>query len=310
MKNKFILKIISFTLAVIVFLFIPLHTYAISASIESAITEHILKIMQKGTGVYVNVPILMYHHLDEEANSSTIITPETFESHIKALTDNGYVGISFEELGDYVENDDAELPEKPIIITFDDGYSSNYEIAYPILQKYGMKATIFVIGILVGKDSYIDTDSGEYPIIPHFCYEQANEMIESGLISIQSHSYDMHRFEKYEKLLNREFRYGILPLDNESEEEYIIRFKDDYMLSKTEIETETQTEVITYAYPHGKYTELSEILLREMGVKITLTVNRGNNKIIKGNPETLYLLNRYNISNIPSERLLEILNPE
>lgn len=82
----------------------------------------------------------------------------------RALSEAGYTGVSFDELQAYVLRG-APLPEKPVVITFDDGYESNYTLAYPILQKYGMKATIFAIGVSFGTDHYKDTD---YAITPHF----------------------------------------------------------------------------------------------------------------------------------------------
>jgi len=261
------------------------------------------------TREYIKVPVLMYHHLvssDDEVTSGTIVSVETFESHIKALADNGYTGISFEQLVSYVENN-RRLPEKPAIITFDDGYLSNYEIAYPILKRYDMKAAIFIIGIAVGQTTYRDTGDENFPILPRFSYEQANEMIASGLIEIQSHSYDMHQWEEYEKLLGGEYRRGILPLEHESEEDYTANFRKDYKRAKSELEAAIRTESIAYAYPFGLYSELSEQLLKEMGVKVTLTTHSGNNIIKRGEPETLYLLNRFTIDNMSVEKLLETL---
>jgi len=307
-KNKFCCKINRIIIfAIVLAVFSAFSTTTAHANgISDTELDQILKILTEIKEESVDVPVLMYHHLDDDAYINTIVTPETFESHIKALSDDGYTGISFEELIDYVEND-GELPEKPIVITFDDGYLSNYEFAYPILQKYEMKATMFVIGTLVGKAVYLDTDSDEYPIIPHFYYEQANEMIESGLISVQSHSYDMHRYEEYEAMLGREYRCGILPLETETEEEYILNFQNDFELARAELELETDTKMTVYSYPYGEYTDLSEKLLRELGIKVTLTTNHGSNKIIKGDSDTLYLLKRYSINDMPAERLLEIL---
>ena len=68
-----------------------------------------------------------------------------------------YTGVSFDELQAYVLRGEP-LPEKPVVITFDDGYRSNYTLAYPILQKYSMKATIFAVGVSFGTDHYKDTD--------------------------------------------------------------------------------------------------------------------------------------------------------
>ena len=250
------------------------------------------------------VPVLLYHHITDDVTSDTMVSPGTFEEHIKALTDNGYTGISFEQLAAYVENGD-ELPQNPIIITFDDGYLSNYEFAYPVLKKYNMKATIFVIGISVGKDTYRDTQDENYKMLPRFNYEQANEMIESGLIAIQSHSYDMHHWELFEELLNGEYRDGVLPLERESYYEYRENFMIDCTLAKTELESQTRTQVIAYSYPHGKYSAESDDVLREMGIKSTVTLDYGSNDIIKYMPETLYNLKRIHVNNIPAEKLLE-----
>ena len=114
----------------------------------------------------VEVPVLMYHHISDDVTSSAVVTAETFERHMAALLDEGYSPVSLRELSDFVHGD-GELPEKPVVITFDDGYMSNYELAFPILKKYGSKASVFVIGSSVGKSEYKDTGQ---PIIPHFGY--------------------------------------------------------------------------------------------------------------------------------------------
>ena len=130
--------------------------------------------------ISTQVPILMYHHLSEDVTNSEMVSPEQFEVQIRALSEAGYTGVSFDELQAYVLRGEP-LPEKPVVITFDDGYRSNYTLAYPILQKYGMKATIFAIGVSFGTDHYKDTD---YAITPHFGAAEAAEMTASGLISI------------------------------------------------------------------------------------------------------------------------------
>ena len=76
------------------------------------------------------------------------------------------------------------MPENPIAITFDDGYLSNYEIAYPILKELNIPATIFIVTSTVG----LDESSGKVST-PHFTWDQAREMQESGIIDIHSHSH-------------------------------------------------------------------------------------------------------------------------
>jgi len=135
-------------------------------------------------------------------------------------------------------------------------------------------------------------------------------MIKSGIISVQSHSYDMHQWQDYEKLLGGEYRKGILPLEHESEEAYAANFRRDYERAKSELEAGAGREPVAYAYPYGYYSELSERLLKEMGVKVTLTTHAGTNIIKRGEPETLYLLNRFGVDNMSAEKLLEMIEAE
>jgi len=251
------------------------------------------------TGRYTcNVPILMYHHIDNEVTSSSVITPERFEEHLAALKEAGFSAITLHQLTAYVEKGE-ELPENPVVITFDDGYRSNYDLAYPLLRKYGMAATINVIGVTVGAETYKDTG---VPIIPHFSFDEAREMVKSGLIDIQSHSYDMHNVEQ----LDADYRQGVCMKPGESEEEYIAAFRSDFERSRKEIEEKTGARVIAYAYPNGWYTTLSEVLLSKMGVKITLTVEEGMNTVIRGLPQSLRAMKRYRVNNdISGSELVE-----
>ena len=95
------------------------------------------------------VPILMYHNLtnDPSAVTSMTITGERFQEDMEYLEYNGYTPLLSADLIDIRAGKEA-MPERPVMITFDDGYRSNYDIAYPILQKTGMKAVIALIGLL------------------------------------------------------------------------------------------------------------------------------------------------------------------
>ena len=248
------------------------------------------------------VPILMYHHISDSGEPGSTIPPETFESQIKALADAGYTAISFEELHDHVTAG-TPLPELPIMITFDDGYMSVYDIAFPILKKYNMKATAFIIGIFHGQSIY--KGMKDLRITPHFGDAEAREMASSGVISIQSHSYDMHQFIPYERSAPRE---GILRRDDESMDEYIEAFVTDFTLAADQIENITGERPFVYSYPFGRSTRLSERLLKEMGVTVTLTTKAKINTVIKGAPWSLYKLGRINVpADMTAEQLLEAI---
>jgi peptidoglycan/xylan/chitin deacetylase (PgdA/CDA1 family) len=247
------------------------------------------------------LPILMYHNISKDGEGSATIAEAAFEAQIAALSKAGYTAVSFDELMAYVKSG-AELPDKPVLITFDDGYLSNYEIAYPILKQYGMKATIFAIGSSVGKSVYKDT---EYEIIPHFDYQQAKEMSDSGIISIQSHTYDMHQWPPYEEGRARE---NILRFEDEDEEDYIPLLRNDIRRSIREIQEATGKPVKVLAYPNGYYDSLSQAVLWEEGIRVTLTTQQGMNTIIKGLPQSLLGLKRFAIDDgISPEKLLEMI---
>jgi len=135
----------------------------------------------------VHVPILLYHHITNEAligNEISMISPYDFRMHMLAVQ-KYFTPISLRQYYEYVTatDDSVSLPDNPIIITFDDGYSSNYEIAFPILKELKIPATIFVVTDTVG-----EVAGGGKVNYSHFTWEQAKEMERSGLIEIQSHT--------------------------------------------------------------------------------------------------------------------------
>lgn len=249
----------------------------------------------------VSVPILMYHHLADKSNGASCISTTLFEQHMDALCAAGYHTVSFADLINFVEHG-ADLPEKPIVITFDDGYLSNYEIAYPILQAREMKATIFIIGVSVGKTTYKDTS---YPITPHFTYEQAKEMVDSGLIEIQSHTYDMHQWQPFEE---GSARVNATQMPWESEEDYVRYFQDDIARSVKLIEENVDCDVYALAYPGGMSSARSEQLCKEAGIKVTLLGGAGTNIVIKDDPDCLYSMARYDITpDLSASSLVQML---
>ena len=252
--------------------------------------------------ISTQVPILMYHHLSEDVTNSEMVSPEQFEAQIRALSEAGYTGVSFDELQAYVLRGEP-LPEKPVVITFDDGYRSNYTLAYPILQKYGMKATIFAVGVSFGTDHYKDTD---YAITPHFGAAEAAEMTASGLISIQSHTYDMHQWPPYET--GSAVRENILQLSSESEEAYVQALTEDFTRSRALLEDATGRPVDVLAYPAGQYSTLTQVTLQSLGVHVTLSTNPGVNTVVKGLPQTLYAMLRFGITeDVSPEALLNMI---
>jgi peptidoglycan/xylan/chitin deacetylase (PgdA/CDA1 family) len=242
-----------------------------------------------GSGDYTSeLTVYLYHNIVDLAEGGTLPDNSTalsvFESDMRALADGGHTTVGIYELIAYVERG-IELPEKPVMITFDDGYMSNYELAFPVLRRMGFKAVMFPIGVSVGRDTYKDTGK---TMIPHFGEAEMREMVDSGLVSIQSHSYDMHNAEGYDDPL----RMGVLRFEGESEEEYVGLFRADFARSRAVLEDASGESVVAFAYPYGLSDTLSAVLLRQMGVRLTFSTEPGVNVIVKGLPQSLYMLKR------------------
>lgn len=177
------------------------------------------------------IPVLLYHNIVTDDNyhmqGLMHITQSNFKDHMLKIKEAGYNPILFEDLINAADGK-FQLPQKPILITFDDGYYSNYEYAYPILRDFGFKATIFVVTSSVGL-------SGDGVVYPHFTWEQAAQMQQSGVISIQSHS-NTHR------------DFSLLSDDEAFE---------DMLVSKRLIESSLGTGCVVFSYPYGKFTTAS-----------------------------------------------------
>lgn len=242
-----------------------------------------------------DVPILMYHAFTDDPEKVTegITYIQDFEDEIQMLKSKGYTAVFYRDLIDYVYKG-KELPEKPVVITMDDGYADNIELAAPILEKYEYCATVAVIGVSVGKNTYKDTG---IPITPHFSLEEAATYVEKNIIDIQTHTFDMHQVKKLD---GEDCREGVLQMEGEDETEYINELVEDFERSKQQIQSVLRTDCNVYTYPYGKFDTLSEVVLQEQGIQVTVTINDGVNQLIKGIPQSLYQLKRCNVTGMMS----------
>ena len=238
-----------------------------------------------------DVPVLMWHNLAEESSGDMTISVDTFRAQIEALHEAGFKTVSLQQLYDYVHFG-TELPGKPIVLTFDDGYFSNYEYAFPILQEYDMQATIFAIGVSVGKDTYKDTD---HAMTPHFGADEAREMVDSGLISVQSHTFDMHQWPPFEDG-NAQVRETLLPFDGEADADYEAAVEADFAESRELLESITGQPVNALAFPEGAYVTLTQDALRSAGAELTFTTVRAVNTVVKGLPQSLCAMPRFGMT--------------
>ena len=232
----------------------------------------------------VEVPIIMYHSVLKSKKGMYSVHPSLLREDICYLKNHGYQPIFVKDIIAFCEGK-GDLPQKPVVLSFDDGHYNNYYYAYPILKEENFKANLNVVG------SYCNysTTSGDYdnPNYSYLTWSEIKELYDSNIFEIGNHTYKMHAFSP---------RYGIKQKLYESDDEYAKALKDD--VSKLEykfmVECGFRTEV--FAYPFGAYSDLGEKILREMGFKAFLTCNEGINKLKRGDAKALSHLKRVNRS--------------
>lgn len=232
----------------------------------------------------ISVPIIMYHSILKSKSGKYIVNPSTLEDDLKFIKNNGYTTITMTDLINYVYSD-YELPEKPIIITFDDGHYNNLTYALPLLEKYDMLAVISIVGKYT--DTYTESDEAN-PNYGYLRWKDINDLMKSGRFEFQNHTYELHNITKN--------RRGCMKMKGESFEAYKTVLSKD--LSKLQQEFCINTGYIpnTFTYPFGAISSDSMDIIKELGFKASLSCNEGINLIIK-DPNCLYQLKRYNRPN-------------
>lgn len=245
--------------------------------IKSIYKIHVVSSAQPVDGILV--PIIMYHQVKNSGFGNDVISPKEFESDLKYLKENNYNTITMTQLIDYVHNK-KELPQNPVVLSFDDGYLSTYLNVYPLVKEYNMKIVLSVIGKSVDDFSKVCDENINYS---HVTWDQVKEMQQSGLVEIQSHSYNLHKISKG--------RYGCCQKNNESLEQFEELFTNDINKLQEEILSVTGSSPNTFTYPYGKYNDEIENIVKKLGFKATLTCKFGVN-VIDHDPDTLYSLKR------------------
>lgn len=225
------------------------------------------------------VPIIMYHEVKPYKTRKDVITPYEIESDLKYLKANNYTAITMTDLIDYV-NSKKELPEKSIILSFDDGYLNNYVYVLPLLEKYDMKIVLSIIGKNTDDFTRIPDNNLDYS---HVTWSQINEMLKTGRVEIQNHTYNLHTITQK--------RYGCQKNRGEPLESYEKVLTDDIGKLQEEITDRTGTMPNTFTYPYGQVSKESYPIIKKLGFKASLTCDYGVNVLTK-NPEMLYGLKR------------------
>lgn len=247
-------------------------------------TQHIKNINLKTDVNYnqteVKLPIIMYHSIlkDEAQYGDYILSPQTLENDLDYLKQNGYETVTIYDLVRYVDGI-CDLPEKPIMITFDDGHFNNFLYAYPMLKERNMKAVISVIGNLTEEFTENEKENA------YWSYLNADRLKEmSDIFEIQNHSYNMHNLKP---------RNGSTRMRGETKEQYQKTLIEDTEKLQKLINNYGLPAPVCYTYPYGIYSSESEEILKNLGFVATLTCEERINKITR-NPNCLFKLGRFN----------------
>lgn len=203
-----------------------------------------------------NIPVLMYHSINYEMGNELRVPLEKFEEQMKYLKDDGYVTLTLDELY-YFFISNKPVPEKSVVITFDDGYQDNYTNGYPVIKKYGLKATVFVITSTIDKNTKCLNST------------ELKEMQGYG-IDIESHTVN------HEELNGLSYEKQLETLNK----------------SKKDLENILNKKVYYLAYPVGKWDNNSIEALKNAGYRMAFTTKNSKSNKSDG----LYTLNRVRVS--------------
>ena len=266
------IKSIHFFAIIVAVMLIPMFVLTVKTVSVSSV--------QKG----VRLPIVMYHQLtkSESRAGKYVLTVEQFEKDLRFLKENGYETVTVNQLLDFSEGK-GDLPEKSIMITFDDGCETLYSYALPLLKKYGFTAIGFAVGALA--DSYTELDDHN---LNYSCLDWAEikEMCNGGIVDIQSHSYDLHKITAD--------RSGAAKKKTETFAQYKEFLSSDAAIMKEKMMAHTGKSPVAFAYPFGSYSAESAEILAGCGIKMALTCEERINVIKKAESEWLFRLGRYN----------------
>ncbi|WP_031472995.1 polysaccharide deacetylase family protein [Agathobaculum desmolans] len=228
----------------------------------------------------VELPILMYHSIlkDSARQGKYVVSPTVLAADLDALQQRGYRTVTVSDLLAFVQQG-APLPEKPVMITFDDGYYNNYVYAYPLLQQRGMRAVVSIIGAQTDLYTQNGTENAYWS---HLRLDRLCEM--QDVFEVQNHSWNLHEYGA---------RRGCLRRQDESEETYGDILREDTAQTQRLLSEARLPVPQCYTYPFGACSAESEQILQEMGFACTLGCEEKINTVTR-DPACLYQMGRFN----------------
>jgi len=223
------------------------------------------------------LPVIMYHSIYPSRTGQYVLSPADLESDLKYIKDNGFHSITVADLLAYTKG--GALPDKPIMITFDDGHLNNLTYAVALLQKYGMKGVFSIVGSYTDKE----TVDNRQPSYSYMNWDEVNQIIASGN-EIQCHSYDLHQ--------HKNGRVGADKKKSEDAAAYLAVIRADTEKFQQDMLSHTGKTATAYAYPFGACSKASEATVTACGFGVSFSCYEILNKI--SDAKSLHQLGRFN----------------
>ncbi|MEA4823241.1 MAG: polysaccharide deacetylase family protein [Clostridiaceae bacterium] len=230
----------------------------------------------------VPLPIIMYHSVlcKPKVKSDYIVSPDTIRADIQWLLTHGYTPVKLNDIIAYVDGE-GMLPERPVVLTFDDGYLNNAVYLPGIAAEFDVPFVISAVGRFSDE---AETNPDRCPTYAMLRWSDYRTLLKSGYFEIANHSYDMHRLSP---------RKGTLRKPGESVEVYRETLSADLALMQTRLRDELGVEARVFTYPFGVISAESAEVVRASGFRTMLTCADVPN-FITHSPECLYALGRMN----------------
>lgn len=210
-------------------------------------------------GTKQSVPVLMYHHLLSEKdgskyNANDIVTfAEDFERQLGWLKENGYQSISPAQLVAWFY-DGAAIPEKAVMLTFDDGYMSNFIYGYPLLKQYGFSAVIFSVTGKIAEQT-VNFNPNQINML-----DAASMQAGSDVFYYASHTHNLHTLHgKHSALVDADAAL----------------VQQDLKESFAALQAFSSADVTVFSYPYGNYSDAVIDLLKQNGVQLAFRADKG-----------------------------------
>jgi biofilm PGA synthesis lipoprotein PgaB len=218
---------------------------------------------------------VVVHDITNNATTKDDLATQDFMKLLDFFKANGYQPISIKDIQEAARGQ-KRLPEKAILLTFDDGYISFYQVAYPALKLFNYPAVLSVV------TSWADRKFSKPPYASkHFMkWDQIREVASSGLVTIASHSNNLHHFIDANPQGNKEpapntFRYDPNLKKYETDQQFRARIRSDLAQGQKIFEQQLGFKPIVLNWPYGSYNQIGVAEGKKLGFQIFLTLDSG-----------------------------------